>query len=203
MNINRLERAVDAAIARPISPAREPVHGNQSRSKPVPTSTESAVFPKKKVPNLEPRQRQERPRTRIRQREQPVTHSSRSLSPSKQALPRFYTVRLSDKPVFLRRTTVRPPSLSVKAPAARVKSPALRSPTRKEVTIVSRSTSPVREFFIESLPISTSSIQEIFNVADLFNSQSPRLMKLFKRFLLWWIAPHKCRLVRTPYVFHF
>lgn len=75
----------------------------------------------------------------------PVTEEpsrNRSSSPLKQSLPRFYTVRLADKPIFLRRTTVKPPSLTSARPIATREPSRSRSPTRKEVKIISRSVSP-------------------------------------------------------------
>ena len=36
---------------------------------------------------------------------------SRPTSPVRSSMPPFYTVRLSEKPIFLRRTTIRPPSM--------------------------------------------------------------------------------------------
>ena len=61
----------------------------------------------------------------------------RPSSPVKQPLPPFYTVRLSENPVFLRRTTIRPPIL--KALSESPKRPP--SPAKK---MQSRSASPVR-----------------------------------------------------------
>lgn len=40
------------------------------------------------------------------------TETSRASSPGKFTMPNFYNVKVSDKPVFLRRTTIRPPSMN-------------------------------------------------------------------------------------------
>lgn len=61
----------------------------------------------------------------------------RSVSPLKEAIPRFYNVRVSDGPVFLRRTTVRPPALDFLYKKSTATSP--QKPRQVPVSVVSRS----------------------------------------------------------------
>lgn len=58
-------------------------------------------------------------------------HLQRPESPLKDGIPPFYNVRLSDKPIFLRRTTIKPPSLQA---VDRLPSP-VRSPVKPALPV--------------------------------------------------------------------